>query len=1208
MGEVGINRETEDAQSIQLKVIYKDYDKQRFQEQIRRDVEARKAAELAEREARRKAAEERRAAVVERIRKQQEMEEKRKRDAELALLRIQEEKERKEQEERDRLLSDQAKMSMEDQLSALVEQDYREHMERQKWKQREKEKLIEWERQQREKDILEEEERKKRMVELEEKKRKLEALKKQQQQANANQGKSEQQMKEEGDRINRQLRIQNRAKFVSKKISGGATAESASSEVAAMAHSQQYTESHASHVTDQPAPIPTAASTTAPIAEDGDSNKAPPVPSLRRMMSKAASMKNLDDVIFVNKPTATSAAAVSATTTVAPITEKVQISMESPEIKMYLAKINAIDSDAKLREIQKELMSKKRDLKVELRQKASETGATVSAEEEQNFQLKFQEIDIKHDIIDKKLADLRTQAVEVTDHNHEVQAPEVEAEKGMMSRGKSFKRLSSQKISLSAIPEKAVAQAQTSSGVSAHATTASVSNHQGLAPHPSKSTISITIPDQQDEKFKQIEIVLRTSQKLLTSLEIGDLDSVVSVIKSHSSQLTSNSSTLHEAVTRQLTGLVLEITQVVKEVKKDYDPLGYIDKLHETSKKLQLKLADLEQHPIAEPLESVVKVTLTAAASTRPVTSPRPNSPKTHPGTMSIVSPSAPSSLISSASVPNIASHPTPTKVLDLSSPVTSFHEDSLTTPAMDIEKVEANLDIPQVNDADMAEEDIVDPTTLPGWEDCIYTSMFTAAHHAAFFGYVDVLKFLIQFFDCFIMDQKGRTPLFYACIGNRLECVATLLSIDPQWIDVGDEKGDTPLHAAAISNSVQVLAFLLSCEAHPDTANYMGLTPSHLARNQESLQILFEAGATLYCVDNASHMPIWYACAENRLDCVRFLCQKTPKDFLFYADEEGDTCLHKASMAGHGGVMEILCEYVTKTEDMSTPNKKTYTPAHVATNASVLKALYENGANLWSFDSKQHMPLFLASFHGRTECVSFLLDVGTKNRSSPTGGASPRPSPRTGGSSPMSPPPSTGQVSIHEGIVAKDKQGDTALHVASLCGHIACVSLLLYFVRNESNKQGLTPAQLAVRAGHNQVAALIEHYEHVRSTNPGFTSLDIFGTDFNTLSVHILYYGSRWSLAYDDNFDSVYYYDNPTMASQWNKPEAFDMTEKEEHQYTQALAIIKMFYQKYNPEKMKDLNVILSSFRGRYTELFINLANKYNVEDLSMFKGVNFD
>ena len=41
---------------------------------------------------------------------------------------------------------------------------------------------------------------------------------------------------------------------------------------------------------------------------------------------------------------------------------------------------------------------------------------------------------------------------------------------------------------------------------------------------------------------------------------------------------------------------------------------------------------------------------------------------------------------------------------------------------------------------------------------------------------------------------------------------------------------------------------------------------------------------------------------------------------------------------------------------------------------------------------------------------------------------------------------------------------------------------------------------------------------------------------------------------------------------------------------------------------KLGGINDILEAYKGNFTELFISLANKYEIEDLSIFAGINFD
>jgi hypothetical protein len=80
--------------------------------------------------------------------------------------------------------------------------------------------------------------------------------------------------------------------------------------------------------------------------------------------------------------------------------------------------------------------------------------------------------------------------------------------------------------------------------------------------------------------------------------------------------------------------------------------------------------------------------------------------------------------------------------------------------------------------EADTDEAELTEFESLPGWNECLFTSMFSAAHHAAYYGYTQVLECLSKYFDVFICDSHGRTPLFYACLANRFECVVILVAI----------------------------------------------------------------------------------------------------------------------------------------------------------------------------------------------------------------------------------------------------------------------------------------------------------------------------------------------------------------------------------------------------------------------------------------------
>lgn len=216
------------------------------------------------------------------------------------------------------------------------------------------------------------------------------------------------------------------------------------------------------------------------------------------------------------------------------------------------------------------------------------------------------------------------------------------------------------------------------------------------------------------------------------------------------------------------------------------------------------------------------------------------------------------------------------------------------------------------------------------------------------------------------------------------------------------------------------------------------------------------------------------------------------------------------------------------------------------------------------------------------------------------------------------------------------DAQGDSALHAAALKGNMYCVELLLYYVRNHQNNHGITPSQLATRTGNIRIANMIDFYSsqfgHVYATSHAdiHTQAEaVFECTFDMLSSVLLSYGSRWTKLFDVTHRAAYYYDRitgllfilalgvfvmqsewhcMTGVSSWEEPSCFDIPPQIEEKDNQARDLLISFYDKYNPTKLSDINDIQFVYRNRYTELFISLANKYEIEDLSMFAGISFE
>uniref|UniRef100_R7VZT1 Ankyrin-2 n=1 Tax=Aegilops tauschii TaxID=37682 RepID=R7VZT1_AEGTA len=129
--------------------------------------------------------------------------------------------------------------------------------------------------------------------------------------------------------------------------------------------------------------------------------------------------------------------------------------------------------------------------------------------------------------------------------------------------------------------------------------------------------------------------------------------------------------------------------------------------------------------------------------------------------------------------------------------------------------------------------------------------------------------------------DDKGRTPLFYAVMSEKIAVVKCLLDhgADP---DKADEAGLTPLHAAAGIGDCEMIKLLLAKGAYVDPiAEEIG-TPLHLATKEQqvgAMKTLLEHNAD-YC--NKTYMsyglypmtPLFQAVNVSSLQCVKLLLE----------------------------------------------------------------------------------------------------------------------------------------------------------------------------------------------------------------------------------------------------------------------------------------------------------------------------------------------
>ncbi len=204
--------------------------------------------------------------------------------------------------------------------------------------------------------------------------------------------------------------------------------------------------------------------------------------------------------------------------------------------------------------------------------------------------------------------------------------------------------------------------------------------------------------------------------------------------------------------------------------------------------------------------------------------------------------------------------------------------------------------------------------------------------------------------------DQMGRCPLHYA----RSLAMAELLVSHDALLNDRDIQGWTALHAAAANGFSDIVEFLVKEGAPVNSADSIGRSPLHLARNVETVRVLLEVLTTpgcgiscrsLVCMFAISNYGLLHAqrafflpvdvclhvtCAscqrvrkhENVLTFFNFAYPQHGADVLSPA-EDGDTPLHVLSLAGQSEAVQLV---LSRGADPSRPNRAlSRIPLHLA-------------------------------------------------------------------------------------------------------------------------------------------------------------------------------------------------------------------------------------------------------------------------------------
>ncbi|XP_027345614.1 ankyrin repeat-containing protein At5g02620-like [Abrus precatorius] len=192
----------------------------------------------------------------------------------------------------------------------------------------------------------------------------------------------------------------------------------------------------------------------------------------------------------------------------------------------------------------------------------------------------------------------------------------------------------------------------------------------------------------------------------------------------------------------------------------------------------------------------------------------------------------------------------------------------------------------------------------------------FDALHIAAKQGDLDVVKILMEAHPELSMtvDPCNTTALHTAATQGHTETVKFLLEAGSGLVTIARSNGKTALHSAARNGHLEVVKALLEKEPAVATrTDKKGQTALHMAVKGQSLEVvevLIKADPSLLnMVDNKGNTALHIATRKGRAQIVKLLLGHTETDAMA-VNRSGETALDTAEKTGNSNVRDILVEH----------------------------------------------------------------------------------------------------------------------------------------------------------------------------------------------------------------------------------------------------------------------------------------------------------
>ena len=271
----------------------------------------------------------------------------------------------------------------------------------------------------------------------------------------------------------------------------------------------------------------------------------------------------------------------------------------------------------------------------------------------------------------------------------------------------------------------------------------------------------------------------------------------------------------------------------------------------------------------------------------------------------------------------------------------------------------------------------------------------YTAAHFAACYGNLDILKFLPVKITSW--SRLGVKPFHLAAANGHLECLKFLLNhgnptsntreslnlgINDEcdthegWVYLKDllkaipaSLGVTALHLASAQGRVDVVAFLLIEGAQTAKTDQTGKTALHYAAGRgciDIIDILLEKDVFLESADKGGYTPLHYAVLRGQVETAKRLLGAGAN--VHSRNYIGQTLLHSATRCGFTDIVDILQEYDIDVTVKDVDGSLALHEAIDLPKVAIFKRLFSKETDLEAFDIK-----------GRS-LLLYMMDYGPKD------------------------------------------------------------------------------------------------------------------------------------------------------------------------------------------------------------------------------------